>query len=209
MDLKDQRVDYNKFELLENQAGNNPFDLFARWFEDAKQTEPEPNIMTISTVNNNHPQTRIVLLKEVLNQEFIFYTNYLSAKGKALEQNPNISILFFWGQQQRQVRIDGTAYKVSAEMSDEYFYSRPVESQIGAIASTQSAPMKNREELDTKYQELTEYYKSNPIKRPDHWGGYAIKPHTFEFWQGRASRLHDRLIFSAQNDQWVRSRLYP
>lgn len=209
MDLKDQRVDYNKFELLEDHAGNNPFDLFARWFEDAKQTEPEPNIMTISTADNNHPQTRIVLLKEVLNEEFIFYTNYLSAKGKALAQNPNISILFFWGQQQRQVRIDGTATKVSADMSDEYFYSRPVESQIGAIASTQSAPMKNREELDTKYQELTEFYKSNPIKRPEHWGGYAIKPHTFEFWQGRASRLHDRLVYTDQNGQWVRSRLYP
>lgn len=209
MDLKDQRVDYNKFELLETHAGNDPYDLFSRWFADASQTEAEPNIMIVSTSDNNQPQTRVVLLKEVLNKEFIFYTNYLSAKGKALEHNPNISILFFWGQQQRQVRIEGTTQKVSAAMSDEYFYSRPIESQIGAIASSQSAPMKDRAELDAKYQELTEYYRSNPIKRPEHWGGYAVKPTCFEFWQGRASRLHDRLQYNLVSDEWVRTRLYP
>lgn len=209
MDLKNQRVNYNKFELLEDQAGSNPFDLFSRWFQEASATEPEPNIMILSTSNNNHPQTRVVLLKEVLNEEFVFYTNYSSAKGKALEQNPNVSILFFWGQQQRQVRIAGTAQKVPAAMSDEYFYSRPVESQIGAIASTQSAPMANREELDSKYADLTAFYKTNPIKRPENWGGYAVKPTSIEFWQGRESRLHDRLIYAATGDNWSRTRLYP
>ncbi|MFT5724431.1 MAG: pyridoxamine 5'-phosphate oxidase [Bacteroidia bacterium] len=209
MDLKDQRVDYNKFELLEAHAGQDPFELFSRWFKDASETEPEPNIMIISTVHDNQPQTRVVLLKEVLNNEFVFYTNYASTKGKALAENPHISILFFWRDQQRQVRIQGVARKVSTEISDEYFYSRPVESQIGAIASTQSELLDDRGVLEDKYQELTAYYKDHNIERPEHWGGYAIKPESFEFWQGRESRLHDRLCFSADGHSWVRKRLYP
>jgi pyridoxamine 5'-phosphate oxidase len=209
MNLKDERVDYGKFELLDSQAGDNPLELFSQWFDEARETEAEPNIMIISTSHNNQPQTRVVLLKEVLNGDFIFYTNYNSTKGQALEANPNISILFFWGAQQRQVRIEGTTHKVDSVTSDDYFYSRPKESQIGAIASAQSAPMANREELEQKYAELVEFYKTNPIERPSHWGGYAVKANNFEFWQGRPSRLHDRIAFKKQGTEWTRSRLYP
>jgi pyridoxamine 5'-phosphate oxidase len=209
MDLKNQRVDYNKFELLESQAGMNPFVLFDRWFKDASETEAEPNIMIISTSDDNQPQTRVVLLKEVLNQEFVFYTNYHSAKGKALATNPKISILFFWGAQQRQIRLEGTAQKVDAAVSDEYFYSRPTESQIGAIASSQSDQLMDRSDLEQKFTELSEHYKTHPIKRPEHWGGYAVKPNHFEFWQGRPNRLHDRITFIFDGLNWFRNRLYP
>jgi pyridoxamine-phosphate oxidase len=209
MDLKDQRVDYDKFLLTEDMAGNDPYDLFQRWFRDASETEVEPNIMTISTVLDGKPRTRVVLLKEVFEKEFVFYTNYNSIKGQAMEQNPNVSLLFFWGATQRQVRIDGTAQKVSDAQSEEYFHSRPIESQIGAIASAQSHELANRQELEQRVAELTEYYRNNPIERPKHWGGYTIKPETFEFWQGRASRLHDRIVYDRTSDGWKRSRLQP
>lgn len=209
MDLKDQRVDYNKFELDENQAGSDPYALFERWFDDAKKSEPEVNIMILSTVWKNKPQTRVVLLKEVFEKEFVFYTNYNSQKGHAIEENPHVSLLFFWQQDQRQVRIDGIARKISAEQSDEYFYSRPIESQIGAIVSQQSEPLESRDVIESKFEELKAYYETHDIKRPEHWGGYAVKPESFEFWQGRSSRLHDRICFTLHDNHWDRNRLYP
>lgn len=209
MDLKDKRVDYTKFELDESTAGTDPIALFERWYRDAEETETEPNIMIISTVHNNKPQNRVVLLKEVFEKEFVFYTNYASQKGHSIASNPNVSILFFWQSNQRQVRIEGVARKVSDQQSDEYFLSRPLESQIGAIASSQSAVLENRTTLEQKVQELTEYYKNNPIQRPATWGGYAVKPDSFEFWQGRSSRLHDRICFEKSGENWSTKRLYP
>ncbi|MBO6516703.1 MAG: pyridoxamine 5'-phosphate oxidase [Bacteroidia bacterium] len=209
MDLKDQRVDYTKFELDDASAGNDPLVLFSKWFELANQQEEEANIMILGTVYDNKPQNRIVLLKEVLDGEFVFYTNYESKKGKSIDENPNVSLLFFWQQSQRQVRIEGVARKVSAQQSDDYFYSRPIESQIGAIASSQSDELHDRRDLEQKVEELRSYYSSNPIKRPEDWGGYTVNPSSFEFWQGRSSRLHDRIVFEASESNWRRKRLYP
>ncbi|MCO4818804.1 MAG: pyridoxamine 5'-phosphate oxidase [Bacteroidetes bacterium] len=209
MDLKDKRVDYNKFELVEELAGLDPYSLFSLWFAEASETEPEPNIMIVSTSHNDQPQTRVVLLKEVKDGNFVFYTNYHSTKGRALEQNAKVSILFFWRDQQRQVRIEGIASKVATKESDDYFYSRPIDSQIGAIASSQSDELTTREALEAKFETLAKFYDSNPIKRPEHWGGYAVTPLHFEFWQGRASRLHDRLTYDKVDSSWARKRLYP
>ena len=209
MDLKDKRVDYNKFELVEEHAGKDPYALFNLWFSEASETEPEPNIMIVSTSHNDQPQTRVVLLKEVKDGDFVFYTNYQSSKGKALEQNVKVSILFFWRDQQRQVRIEGIASKVAAKESDDYFYSRPKESQIGAIASSQSDELTSRHALEDKFKTLEAHYEGNAIERPAHWGGYAISPKSFEFRQGRASRLHDRLTYEKVDAAWTRKRLYP
>ena len=209
MDLRDQRIDYNKFHLTEAQAGTNPYDLFKTWFSDAAEVEAEVNIMMLGTSHNNHPQMRVVLLKEVIDEDFVFYTNYDSDKGQAIESNPNVSLLFFWGQHQRQVRIEGIASKVPAETSDEYFASRPRESQIGAHASAQSSVIDGRQVLEDRVRQLEPQYASQDIPRPASWGGYAVKPVSFEFWQGRSSRLHDRIRFRLDNGNWVRERLSP
>ncbi|MCB9262983.1 MAG: pyridoxamine 5'-phosphate oxidase [Flavobacteriales bacterium] len=209
MDLRNQRTDYSKGILSEENAGNNPFDLFRNWFENANQTEAEANAMVLSTIFENQPHSRIVLLKELIDDTFVFYTNYLSDKGKAITQNNNVSLLFFWQQNQQQVRIEGIAEKVSSSTSDEYFYSRPIESQIGAIASMQSSVLTNREWLEKKVEELSEYYKTHKIIRPEHWGGYAVFPSKIEFWQGRSSRLHDRIVFEKINNEWSKKRLSP
>lgn len=209
MDLRDKRIDYTKFALSEEDAGTDPYALFSHWFDAASQTEEEPNVMIVSTSTDNKPQTRVVLLKEVMNGDFVFYTNYQSNKGRAIEKNPFVSLLFFWQKLQKQVRIEGYATRVPEHVSDEYFYSRPIESQIGAIASLQSEVLDNRISLEQKVEELNLYYKTNPIKRPESWGGFAVKPSHFEFWQGRSSRLHDRICFDLNNSNWERTRLYP
>ncbi len=209
MDLKDQRIDYTKFELMEDHAGSDPFALFKRWFNEASTIEIEPNVMIISTSHNSQPETRVVLLKELVDEQFVFYTNYNSRKGQAIQDNPHVSLLFFWQQHQRQVRINGIATKVPEQQSDDYFKSRPIESQIGAIASTQSSILEDRSQLELRMEELKNYYKFHPIERPAHWGGYQVKPMHFEFWQGRTSRLHDRICFDNESGSWNRKRLYP
>lgn len=209
MDLRDKRMDYTKFSLTEEDAGNDPYALFSHWYDAASQTEEEANVMILGTSTNNKPQNRVVLLKEVKGGNFVFYTNYHSQKGQAIDQNPYVSLLFFWQKLQKQVRIEGFATKVPESESDEYFYSRPIESQIGAIASLQSEVLDSRVTLEQKVEELNTYYQSNPIVRPKNWGGFAVNPSKFEFWQGRSSRLHDRICFEQNGEVWERTRLYP
>lgn len=207
-DLKQLRTDYVKHTLSDEDAGNSPFGLFNKWFNDALLVEQEANAFILATASS-HPSARVVLLKELRDNEFVFFTNYNSKKGQDIAKNPKVGMLFFLQQLQRQISINGIATKVSAEESDAYFYSRPIESQIGAIASTQSQELKDRMTLEERIVELQMKYASEPIKRPDHWGGYSIKPLVFEFWQGRASRLHDRIQFTLKDNTWLKSRLYP
>lgn len=209
--LNDLRVNYNKFELNEADLSNNPFDLFKDWFDTARQTKEilEPNAMTLATVNEHYqPSARIVLLKEFNSEGFIFFTNYKSKKGKELIQNPNASILFFWESLYRQIRIEGVVSKITREETELYFNSRPYESRIGAMASEQSSKLSSREILEKKYLELQEVNPENP-SCPENWGGFILKPKYFEFWQGRQSRLHDRVVYELNNKNWEIGRLYP
>jgi len=205
------RVNYDKFQLLEENIPSNPFELFRGWFENAKNHSEviEPNAMTIATVDeNNAPQIRIVLLKEYSLNGFVFFTNYDSKKGKELINNNNASILFFWESLHRQIRIQGKVEKIDRKDTIEYFNSRPYESRIGAIASNQSSHLESREFLEKRYQDLKQKYPENP-PCPENWGGFILKPNSFEFWQGRESRLHDRIVYELINNDWKTKRLYP
>lgn len=200
---------YEKFELLEQDADQNPFDLFDRWFQLAcKDGILEANAMTLATVNaQKEPEARMVLLKSYSEDGFVFFTNYDSAKGQAIAYNPQISLLFFWIKQERQVRITGHAQKLSESDSTEYFNSRPYGSRIGAWASPQSRTI-DRESLEQRFQEFSEMYPEE-VPKPPHWGGYLVVPSKIEFWQGRPSRMHDRLLYSRTEDQWLLTRLAP
>lgn len=210
-DLSDLREDYKFGELLEESLEKDPFKQFEIWFNQATEENIyEPNAMTVSTISKeNKPTSRILLLKEFTKEGFVFYTNYLSNKAKDIEFNNNVALNFFWAQMQRQVRIEGKAFKISYDKSNEYFLSRPRGSQLGAISSIQSSKIKNREELENKYKELESFYDGKTLEKPDHWGGYIVKPEKFEFWQGRTSRLHDRIEFLLSKDNWTISRLSP
>ena len=208
MNLHDQRKNYNKSELLEGTIKDNPFEQFEMWFADAKSSAVnEANAMVLATATSDgYPSARIVLLKEVTVKGFVFYTNYDSRKGKEIEQNPYAQILFFWDVLERQVRIEGKLEKVPAEMSEEYFNARPLDSRYGAIASAQSSEISSREYLEQKLKEA----KLQEAKRPEDWGGYILVPSYFEFWQGRPSRLHDRIYYQAQpSGEWKTGRLSP
>lgn len=202
---------YNLSDYRKNYSGkpikpfSDPFKLFEKWFEEAKLSEPfEVNAMILSTVDAEHrPHTRVVLLKSFSHEGFIFFTNYLSAKGKQIENNPHVSLLFFWQSLQRQVRISGIAQKIPKEQSDEYFYSRPSDSQRAAVVSKQSQILTSRTKLIKEYKKVLD-----PV-RPEHWGGYIVTPNYFEFWQGMESRLHDRVAYTIQNNKWTYVRLYP
>lgn len=210
MSVADIRQKYEKFELLETSLADTPLKQFALWFDEALQAQvPEPNAMTLATTTAaGRPSARIVLLKGYDEQGFVFFTNYLSRKGKELEANPHASLLFFWPALERQVRIEGSIEKVTAAESDEYFHSRPLGSRIGAWVSPQSQPI-TRAELEARTLTLTESLGANPT-RPEHWGGYRLKPDYVEFWQGRPSRLHDRLVFQREADgPWSHLRLAP
>lgn len=212
MDIYHLRESYNNEPLDEHSVHPNPFDQFKNWFQEAINAElPEPNAMVLSTVDLlSQPQSRAVLLKGVEKENFIFFTNYNSHKGIEIENNPNVSLNFLWLELERQIRISGTATKVSIEASDEYFYSRPIGSQIGAHVSSQSKEIDNRRTLEDKLVELTEFYKKNPITRPENWGGYKIDPQSIEFWKGRPNRLHDRIIYKKdKNNNWQITRLSP
>ncbi|NYT85316.1 pyridoxamine 5'-phosphate oxidase [Pollutimonas harenae] len=210
MTVADIRQSYEKFELLESSLAADPFEQFTLWFNDALTAKvAEPNAMTLATTTlAGKPSARIVLLKGFDQQGFVFYTNYLSRKGHELAENPNASLLFFWPALERQIRIEGVIEKASAAESDSYFQSRPLGSRIGAWVSPQSQPI-TRAELEARAAELSKSLGAEPA-RPEHWGGYRLNPDRVEFWQGRPSRLHDRLVFQRDESQvWSHIRLAP
>jgi len=211
-DIADIRRDYRQGELDEAQVEQDPFQQFDQWFQAAVQSEvPEPNAMTLSTVAEGRPASRIVLLKDFDAHGFVFYTNYESNKGKAMAANPMVALTFWWAELERQVRIEGKAERVPAQESDEYFFSRPRGSRVGAWASPQSQVIANREVLERRAEQLHRQYGEEIfVPRPPHWGGYRVVPDFFEFWQGRSNRLHDRIAFRLQPDgSWQIQRLAP
>lgn len=204
------RMDYRKSELLEKDVDPNPIHQFRIWFDNAMNAEiPEPNAMCLSTVHGNQPDSRIVLLKAIKEEGFVFFTNYHSSKGVQIEANPHVALNIVWLDLERQVRIEGVASKISEEESDHYFYSRPLESQIGAIVSSQSERLNSREELEEAMKQALAKYRTVKPERPKHWGGYIVKPIEMEFWQGRPNRLHDRLQYRLINGVWDIVRLFP
>jgi pyridoxamine 5'-phosphate oxidase len=208
--LADLRKSYMKGSLSEEDVQANPIDQFNIWFDQARHAElPEPNAMTVASVDaNGKPSARVVLIKEVTQAGFVFFTNYESRKGQALIANPHAALLFFWPELERQVRVEGSVEKLSESESDAYFHSRPLDSRIGAWASPQSRVIKGRTELVTKAAEFALKFALNP-PRPPHWGGFRVKPEALEFWQGRPSRLHDRIQYIKDNDAWKIQRLAP
>lgn len=211
-DLKDYRKSYEKGKLLETDIPKEPFQLFQTWFElaDSAEEVEEANAMSISTVGKDMmPKTRIVLLKGFNQEGLHFYTNYSSDKGKALAENPMCCISFFWPSLEKQIIMQGEALKISESESKNYFHSRPRESQLGALASNQSSVVPSREYLENKLSELEDAYVDKEIPKPENWGGYIFKPSHFEFWQGRKSRLHDRIRFTKSSTSWNIERLAP
>lgn len=210
MSVADIRQNYEKGELVESAAKPSPFEQFELWLNEAiGLPAPEPTAMALSTVDNlGRPSSRIVLLKGFDAKGFVFYTNYESRKGRELAGRPQASLLFFWQPLERQVRIEGVIEKVSATESDDYYSSRPLGSRIGAWASAQSKPV-SIETLKANVEKFSQQYGETP-PRPPHWGGYRLRPDYFEFWQGRPSRLHDRLAYQQNEDgQWTIERLSP
>jgi pyridoxamine 5'-phosphate oxidase len=210
--IADLREDYQQAALLESDVSPNPFRQFQAWFDQAIEAALlEPNAMTLATATpTGIPSARIVLLKGFDEQGFVFFTNYTSHKSQEMNANPHVALVFLWKELERQVRIQGTVEKVSAAESDEYFYSRPEGSRLGAWVSAQSSVIPNRQTLDEQLEALKAKYADQEIPRPEHWGGFRVKPTAIEFWQGRSSRLHDRLLYQlAESGHWVISRLAP
>ena len=198
--------------FLETDAKADAIEQFSAWWQDAIKSEiEEVNALTLCTATSDgKPSGRIVLLKGYDAEGFVFFTNYNSNKGKELEANPQACVVFFWKELERQVRIDGTIQKISVAENDDYFFSRPFGSQVGAWASPQSTIIKSREIIETNVERYQKEFAVNPISRPAHWGGYRVIPKSLEFWQGRQSRLHDRLLYTLQEDgQWKIERLAP
>jgi len=210
MRIDDIRLQYMRSGLVEKDAAADPFKQFDRWFQDAQQAElPLPNAMTLATATAaGRPSARAVLLKGVDAGGFVFYTNYASRKARELAANPHAALVFLWAQLERQVRIEGAIERVSAEESDAYFASRPLGSRLGAWASPQSMVLPSRMALATKVAAIVLRYGKHP-PRPPHWGGYRVLPEAIEFWQGRRSRLHDRLLYTRQAGGWKIERLAP
>ncbi len=212
MSIADIRKDYKKAFLSEKDVHSSPVTQFGQWWNEAVAAEiEEVNAMTLASVApDGRPAARIVLLKGYDKNGFVFFTNYLSRKGIELNAHPEVSLLFFWKELERQVRIEGKAVKVSNLESDEYFLSRPLESQIGAWASPQSQVIESRDILEENMQQVREQFEQTPMKRPPHWGGYCVIPDKIEFWQGRPGRLHDRILYSLnQQGEWKLERLAP
>ena len=212
MDLSDFRKQYTKGQLLESEVSSNPFELFGHWFDEVQSygKEHEANAMTLSThLMEGGISSRVVLLKEVRDDGFIFYTNYNSSKGNSIAHDKRVCLSFFWQSMERQVIIQGSATKLSTKDSDQYFKSRPRGSQLGAHVSDQSKIIEDRTSLETKLAALEAQYQGNTIPRPTHWGGYFVTPSSIEFWQGRANRLHDRLLYKRESSAWRITRLSP
>jgi pyridoxamine 5'-phosphate oxidase len=212
-DLSNYRKSYDKSELLETTIPEDPINLFNRWFHEVEDFGgvDEVNAMTVATIGlDGFPKSRVVLLKKYTFEGFIFYTNYDSEKGKAIENNPNICLSFFWHTMERQVIIKGIAEKTTANISDGYFESRPDGSKLGAIVSNQSEVIPSRSVLEDKLKQLEKDFQGKEILRPDFWGGFLVKPVEVEFWQGRPNRLHDRIRYQLQDDfSWKIDRLSP
>jgi pyridoxamine 5'-phosphate oxidase len=211
--LHDYRKSYEKAALVRDNLDENPLQQFRKWFHEVDDSDgiDEANAMSISTIGKDgFPKTRVVLLKSYNEEGFVFYTNYDSEKGKAILANPNVCLSFFWPITERQVIIKGRTEKVPAEVSDNYFSSRPLGSQLGAMASNQSRVIENRQVLEDELSALEEKYRNQEPKRPENWGGFLVRPISIEFWQGRPNRLHDRFLFSLTDDyDWKIERLAP
>lgn len=198
--------------LDEQHVDPNPIDLFRRWFSDALASGSRlPDAMTLATATKDgKPSARMVLLKQIDERGFVFYTNYRSKKAKELDENPRAALVLYWVQLDRQVRVEGQVERISATESDEYFATRPRESQLGALASPQSEVIESREDLEKRYADLDEFYRDREVERPEFWGGYRLKPELIEFWQNREGRLHDRILYARQTDtSWKINRLAP
>ncbi|WP_258241163.1 pyridoxamine 5'-phosphate oxidase [Pseudidiomarina homiensis] len=213
MKLHDERRDYERAQLRRAVLNDDPFKQFADWFSAAKASGllVDPTAFTLATVSREgQPHQRIVLLKDVDTEGFIFYTNYASQKGQDVEANPHVAMHFAWLPLEQQIRVEGRIEKIDQASSEAYFQSRPRASQLGALASAQSSPIATRDELEARYHQLTEEYEGQPVPMPKTWGGYRIKPSLFEFWQGGKFRLHDRFIYRLQEDRsWLIERLQP
>lgn len=212
-DLSDFRKSYEKSQLLEHMIPDDPINLFHRWFCEVKDFGgvDEVNAMTVSTLGlDGFPKARVVLLKHYNEEGFIFYTNYQSEKGRAIEAHPQLCLSFFWPSMERQVIIKGSAERTSKDVSDNYFASRPKGSQLGAVVSDQSQVIPNRDYLEDKLRALEINTATTEISRPENWGGYLVRPISVEFWQGRPNRLHDRIRYTLQADYtWQMDRLAP
>lgn len=208
--IADIRQEYLLAALDEATVGKDPLAFFKKWFDDAVSSEVgEANAMTLATVDKERqPHARIVLLKGLEQDGFVFYTNYDSDKGHQIADNPRASIVFFWKELERQVRIEGRLEKTSAAESDQYFHSRPKGSQLGAWSSPQSKKIVSRDILEEHFNEFQQKYPDN-VPRPEHWGGYRLMPHKIEFWQGRGNRMHDRIVFEKLGDIWDKYRVAP
>lgn len=212
-DLGNNRKSYKKRALTEQAISDNPMELFQKWYYEVEAADglDETNAMSVSTLGlDGFPKSRIVLLKKYTFEGFIFYSNYQSEKGKAIEEDPRVCLSFFWPNLERQIIIKGKAEKIAQNLSDGYFESRPEGSKLGAIVSDQSSVIESREVLENELKKLEEKYKGKEIERPDYWGGYLVRPVSMEFWQGRDNRLHDRIRYSLQADfNWKIERLAP
>lgn len=211
IDIAAMRTDYRQAALDEAATGKDPMAFFQKWFEEAVSAHvDEANAMTLATADaDGQPHARIVLLKGIQDGGFVFFTNYGSNKGRQLETNHRAALLFFWKELERQVRIEGRVELLDANSSNAYYHSRPEGSQIGAWASPQSQVIPDRDFLERRVAEVSETFREQPVQRPDFWGGYLLHPESIEFWQGRSSRLHDRILFVRGQDDWVKQRLAP
>ncbi|MEM9296845.1 MAG: pyridoxamine 5'-phosphate oxidase [Bacteroidota bacterium] len=212
LSIADIRAEYSKHTLDISDVQGDPIEQFQLWFDEANKVEiSEVNAMHLSTVNpNGMPSSRIILLKGIENNGFVFFTNYQSDKGKDLDANPAAALLFFWKELERQVRIQGHVEKISKDDSEQYFQSRPKGSQIGAWTSPQSTVIESRELLEEREKAIAEKYKDEEVlPKPEQWGGYILKPIRIEFWQGRPNRLHDRILYSQVDGHWKINRLAP
>jgi pyridoxamine 5'-phosphate oxidase len=211
MSIANLRKDYSHASLSEEDVDSDPIKQFSKWFDEAISAKiPEPNAMSVATATpNGRPSSRILLIKEFNERGFVWYTNYASRKGQELLANPYAALLFHWVELERQVRIEGRVERTPAAESDTYFHSRPLLSRLGAHASSQSHPITDRHALEVQFAQVQEKLGDNP-PRPEHWGGYRLVPDSIEFWQGRSSRLHDRILYSRLKDgSWLRQRLQP
>lgn len=211
-EISKMRRSYGEIGLRESELNSNPISQFQLWLKEASDNPMvvEANAMVLATNSENQPTTRTVLLKDVTEAGFTFFTNYNSAKSKSIEGNSKVSLLFPWYPMERQVKILGSASRISGTDSDAYFATRPWSSQIGAWASDQSAPLSSREELEKRWAEFaTKYPEGSQVPRPPHWGGFLVIPTMIEFWQGRYSRLHDRIRYTRDASTWKLERFYP